>query len=334
MRIKKSQELQQNKMKELTDQLERGVIDVFESDNYKKYLLTISKFHCYSSNNCILILQQKPDATFVASYRDWKEKFHRNVRKGEKGIRILCPAPYKIMVEKEKIDPVSGRPMIGADGSVLKEKIQKIIPHYKIGMTFDISQTEGEPLPEIVKPLESDVNGYDAIMEILLDVSPVPVEWKEISGAARGYYHPGEKRIAIRADMSQLQTIKTLIHEIAHAKLHDIDDRKQVPDKTTREIEAESVAFITCKYLGLDTSEYSFGYIATYSENKELSELKKSLDKIRKGAHELIEDIKLKSNTKMIESKNYGEEEQVEISKDICPVQQKQLQTKCNTYHR
>ena len=291
-------EKQADKLKEITDRLEQGITQLFESERYKEYLRVMSKFHNYSFNNTLLIAMQKPDASLVAGFSAWKNNFQRNVVKGEKGIKIIAPSPFKIKQEMEKIDPQTRKPVIGTDGKPVMEEKEITIPAYKVVSVFDVSQTEGKELPDIaVDELTGSVEQYEDFFAALEKTSPVPIGFEKIEGGAHGYYHLEEKRIAIDEGMSQLQTLKTAIHEVAHAKLHDIDlnapkeEQQNRPDRRTREVEAESVAYTVCQHYGLDTSDYSFGYVARWSSGKELSELKSSLETIRAAAAEIINSI-------------------------------------------
>ena len=287
-----------DKLKEITDRLEQGIMELFDSDRYKEYLRVMSKFHNYSFNNTLLIAMQKPDASLVAGFQSWKNNFKRNVVKGEKGIKILAPSPFKIKQEMEKIDPATQKPVIGADGKPVKEEKEITIPAFKVVSVFDVSQTEGKELPDIaVDMLTGDVECFKDVFAALEKTSPVPIGFEKIEGNSHGYYHSEEKRIAIDEGMSELQTIKTAIHEIAHAKLHDIDpnapkeEQAGRPDRRTREVQAESVAYAVCQHYGLDTSDYSFGYVAGWSSGRELDELKSSLETIRSTAAEIINSI-------------------------------------------
>nr|WP_268892772.1 YodL domain-containing protein [Streptococcus canis] len=278
--------------------MEQGILEVFESERYKEYLRVMSKFHHYSFNNTMLIALQKPDASLIAGFSAWKNSHGRTVKKGEKGIRIIAPAPFKVKQEMEKLDPKTNMPLIGADGKAVTEEKEITIPAYKVVSVFDVSQTEGKEIPSIgVDELTGDVSQYEDFFTALKKASPVPIALEHIEGSAHGYYHLAEKRIAIDDNMSELQTLKTAIHEIAHAKLHDIDlnapkeEKENHPNQRTREVEAESVAYTVCQHYGLDTSDYSFGYVAGWSSGKELSELKGSLETIRLAASELIDSI-------------------------------------------
>ena len=286
------------KLKEITDRLEQGITELFESERYKEYLRVMSKFHNYSFNNTLLIAMQKPDASLVAGFSAWKNNFGRNVMKGQKGIKIIAPSPFKIRQEMKKIDPHTQQPIIGKDGKPVTEEKEITIPAYKVVSVFDVSQTEGKELPDIaVDELTGDVERYKDFFAALEKTSPVPIGFEQIAGGSHGYYHLEDKRIAIDEGMSELQTLKTAIHEIAHAKLHDIDlnapENEQQPrvDRRTREVEAESVAYTVCQHYELDTSDYSFGYVAGWSSGRELSELKSSLETIRSAAAEIINSI-------------------------------------------
>ena len=284
-----------DRMKEITDRLETGIQELFESERYKAYLTSMAKFHSYSFNNTLLIAMQ--GGQLVAGYNKWRDDFHRNVKRGEKGIKILAPAPYKVKKEVPKLDE-QGKPVMDKDGKPLTEVQETQVPAFKIVSVFDVSQTEGEPLPSIgVDELAGNVEQYEDFFKALEQTSPVPMAFEDIPGGSHGYYHLTEKRIAIQENMSELQTLKTAIHEIAHAKLHAIDPEAPVteqadrPDSRTREVQAESVAYAVCQHYGLDTSDYSFGYVAGWSSGKDLKELRASLETIRATAHELITTI-------------------------------------------
>ena len=250
------------RMKEIAERLEQGVKEIFTSEMYMEYLKTMSQFHDYSFNNTLLIHLQKPDATLVAGYQAWQKKFHRQVRRGEKGIQIIAPAPIREKEEIEKIDPVTMEPVLKPDGTPETEEVVYTIPRFRITTVFDVSQTEGEPLPELETPeLMGNVENYEVFMGAIQDVSPVPFRFDEIPSGAKGYYSSEDKEIVIQERMSERQTMKTSIHEVTHAKLHDRDIMEEMgekKDKLTKEVEAESVAYIVCQYFGLDTSDYSF----------------------------------------------------------------------------
>ena len=286
------------KMKEITDRLEAGIQELFDSDRFKEYLQVMSKFHNYSFNNTLLIAMQKPDATLVAGYNSWKNLFGRQVARGAKGIKVLAPSPYKIKKEIDKIDPKTQKPVTDKNGKPVKEETEITVPAFKVVSVFDVSQTEGKELPSIgVDELTGDVEHYADFFKAAELSAPVPVGFEKIAGGSKGYYSQTDKRIAINEGMSELQNIKTLIHETSHAKLHDIDlnapPEKQAdrPDRRTREVQAESIAYAVCQHYGLDTSDYSFSYVAQWSSGRELAELKASLETIRNTASELIKDI-------------------------------------------
>ena len=286
------------KIKEITDRLEQGIQDLFDSNRFKEYLRVMSKFHDYSFNNTLLIAMQKPDATFVAGYTSWKKDYGRQVVSHAKSIKVLAPSPYKVKREVDKIDPTTQKPVIGKDGKPVKEETEITVPAFKVVSVFDVSQTEGKELPTIgVDELTGDVEQYADFFKATEQASPAPVGFEKIESGAKGYYSQTEKRIAINEGMSELQNLKTLIHEIAHAKLHDIDlnapakEQTDRPDRRTREVQAESIAYAVCQHYQLDTSDYSFAYVAKWSSGRELSELKASLKTIRDTAAGLIADI-------------------------------------------
>ena len=284
-------------VREITDKLEQGIKELFESEKFKEYLTTMSKFYNYSFNNTLLIAMQKPDATLIAGYTSWQRNFDRQVMKGEKGIKILAPAPYKAKEEREKLDPDTQKPVLDADGKPVTETVEVMRPAFKVVSVFDVSQTDGKELPDIaVDELTGSVENYAAFFEALKQESPVPISFEDIPGGAKGYFSHAENRIAIQDGMSEIQTIKTAIHEIAHAKLHAIDPTEKIApeerkDRHTKEVEAESVAYTVCQRYGIETSDYSFGYIAGWSSDKDTKELKGSLETIRSTAAEMIESI-------------------------------------------
>lgn len=284
-----------DQLKEITERLEQGVKDIFTSEMYTKYLLTMSKFHNYSFNNTLLIAMQRPDATLVAGYNAWKNKFNRYVKKGEKGIQIIAPAPVKEREEREKIDKDTGLTVLNESGEPEIEVVERVIPRFRVTTVFDYAQTDGEPLPTLeVNELTARVKDYTLLKEAIEQVSPVPIRFGEIEGNAKGYYSHMDKEICVRADMGESQTIKTMIHEVAHAILHDSDQMKQrgeEKDQLTKETEAESIAFTVCSALGIDTSDYSFPYVASWASGKELKELKDSMDTIRLTAADFLEKL-------------------------------------------
>ena len=368
-------------VREITDKLEQGIKELFESDRFKEYLRTMSKFYHYSFSNTLLIAMQKPEATYVAGYTSWQRNFDRQVMKGEKGIKILAPAPYKAKEEREKIDPSTQKPVLDADGNPVTETVEVMRPAFKVVSVFDISQTDGKELPDIiVDELSGSVENYAAFLEALKQESPVPISFEDIPGGAKGYFSPVENRIAIQEGMSEIQTIKTAIHEIAHAKLHSIDRPEPEPtwkivmiseggtkrdflsgfaseteanaaaehegwhfvdenrfewrleieedasavqdmrkDRHTKEVEAESVAYTVCQRYGIETSDYSFGYIAGWSSDKETKELKGSLETIRKTAAEMIDSIDAKLKVLLAEKSQEQTQEIPEPVKEEKP---------------
>ena len=368
-------------VREITDKLEQGIKELFESERFKEYLRTMSKFYHYSFSNTLLIAMQKPEATYVAGYTSWQRNFDRQVMKGEKGIKILAPAPYKAKEEREKIDPSTQKPVLDADGKPVTETVEVVRPAFKVVSVFDISQTDGKELPDIiVDELSGSVENYAAFFEALKQESPAPIAFEDIPGGAKGYFSPVENRIAIQEGMSEIQTIKTAIHEIAHAKLHSIDRPEPEPtwkivmisdggtkrdflsgfaseaeanaaaehegwrfvdenrfewrleveedtsaaqdmrkDRHTKEVEAESVAYTVCQRYGIETSDYSFGYIAGWSSDKETKELKGSLETIRKTAAEMIDSIDAKLKVLLAEKSQEQTQETPEPVKEEKP---------------
>lgn len=294
-------------VREITDKLEQGIKELFESDRFKEYLTTMSKFYNYSFRNTLLIAMQKPDATLIAGYTAWQRNFDRHVMKGEKGIKILAPAPYKVKEEREKLDPVTQKPILDKDGKPVTEVVEVSRPAFKIVSVFDVSQTDGKELPDIaVDELSGSVENYAAFFDTLKELSPVPIAFENITDGAKGYFSPVENRIAIQEGMSEIQTIKTAIHEIAHAKLHAVTPGEKVApedkkDRRTKEVEAESIAYTVCQRYGIETSDYSFGYIAGWSSDKETKELQGSLETIRKTAAEMITGIDEKLKERIVE---------------------------------
>lgn len=294
------QKSSKDRLREITDSIEQGIKDLFESDKYRQYLRTMSRFHRYSVNNTLLIAMQRPDATRVAGFSKWRNQFGRHVRKGEKGIQIIAPTPFKKKIDAVKVDPDTKAPVLGQNGNTVMEEIEIKIPMFRVVSVFDVSQTEGRPLPEIVSDLTGDVHQYDTFMEAMCRASPVPVSIEPIAPTTDGYFSLAEQAITIRAGMSEVQTVCAAVHEIAHAKLHnygianaEAEQTQEVPkkDQRTKEVEAESIAYAVCQYYGIETAENSFGYIAGWSKGKELSELRTSLETINQTASELIDDI-------------------------------------------
>ena len=289
-------------LKEITDRIEAGIRDIFESgdmEKYRNYLRTMSRFHNYSLNNQALIHLQRPDATFVAGYNRWRDKFSRHVLRGEKGITIIAPTPYKKKIEQEKLDPDTRLPILDADGKVITEEKEIEVPMFRPVKVFDYAQTDGKPLPErVASPvanLTGSVENYEAFMEALRRSSPVPVEFKPLSADMDGYFSPKTQRIALREGMSEVQTVSAAVHEIAHAKLHNYGlqqpEEHRHKSRNTEEVEAESISFMVCAYFGIETGANSFGYVATWSKNAELPEFRASLDTIGKTANGIITDV-------------------------------------------
>ena len=290
---KAAAEARKQEMDQMAQKLEAGVKDVFQGVNYKAYLDFCAKMPRYSINNQILIMMQKPDATMCQSFTGWKE-MGRFVKKGEKGIRVMAPAPYKMEREQDKMG-ADGKPVLDKDGEPVKEVVEVKVNAFKPVSTFDISQTEGEPVPRLgVDELTGSVEGYATLMEAIKQASPVPISFENIESGAKGYFQVEEKRIAIQEGMSEAQTVKTALHEASHASLHNKEAMNADSDKKSRnqkECEAESVAYVVCQHYGIDTSEYSFPYVAGWSSDKEVPELKASLDTIRRAASDLIVKI-------------------------------------------
>ena len=292
---------------EITARLEEGIKEIFSSGKYADYLKVMSRFHRYSLNNTLLIAMQNPEASLVAGYHAWQKKFERHVCKGEQAIRIIAPAPEKRLVHKEKLDPVSQQPILDKDGQPIMEETEINVPRFKVVPVFDVSQTEGKELPSLSKALDRPVQAYELLFDALKSTSPVPIAFENMKATKDGYYHLKDKRIALRKGMSESQTLASAVHEIAHAKLHDRDPQargaqagEKGKDPRTQEVEAESIAYAVCQYYGIETGENSFGYVAGWSGDKELSELKASLKTIRDTASDLIDSI----DAKMLELKN------------------------------
>lgn len=286
------------KVEQLIQDLENGLEDITKEDKYKEYLNAMSKFHNYSARNIILILNQNPNATHIASYDTWK-KLGRQVKKGSKGLGIFVPMKFNKNIEITKIDPKTNEPMLDKEGKEIKENMKHSYLTFGKGSVFDISQTDGKELPSIVKDLQGDVNNYDLFLNSLKDISSVPIEFEEIYSSAKGYYHLIDKRIALRKGMSQKQTLKTAIHEISHAEIHN--DNNKDKDKSSKEVEAESIAYIVCKNYGLDTSDYSFGYVTGWNKSKDNKIVLELLENIRKQSVSLIDRIDIKFNELVLE---------------------------------
>ena len=291
------------RLQQITAGIEQGIKELFESEKYMRYLSVMSRFHRYSVNNTMLIYMQKPDATLVAGYNKWKNQFERHVKRGEHGITIIAPTPFKKKIEEQKLDPDTKAPILDAEGKAVMEEREVEIPMFRPVKVFDVSQTDGKPLPELASTLSGNVQNYEAFMEALRRSAPVPLSVEPMAANMDGYFSPDRQRIAIRAGMSEVQTVSAAVHEIAHSKLHNYAKAqeeaaragdKEPPkkkDRNTEEVEAESISYAVCQYYGIQTGENSFGYIANWSQGKELPELRASLETINKTAGELINDI-------------------------------------------
>ena len=282
---------QNEKIKELTEKLQAGIQELHDSEKYRDYLRTMAKFHHYSFNNSLLIWAQRPDATAVAGYRAWQTKFQRTVNAGAKGIMIYAPSSYKRTL-REVVTDADGNPVLDKDGNKVTRAVEKTFPSFKISYCFAYEDTSGKPLPSIVSIIDKDVSNYDSVMDALQKVSPAPIRFDSVDGGANGYYNLLKREIVVKDTLPQAQKIKTAVHEIAHSLLHDkIDGLDQEANKREMEVSAESVAFVVCSYLGLDTNQYSFGYVAGWSAGKELKELQTKMEIIRSAAHTIISGI-------------------------------------------
>ncbi len=310
-----TQQSMKEKVSELVGKLEDGLKEIFDSDKYKNYLNTMAKFHNYSVNNTLLINQQKPDATLVAGFDSWARNFGRHVKKGERGIKIIAPAPYMVKKEKQLVDPKTGEKLFNPDGTPKTTEVEVKIPVFKVSYVYDISQTYGKDLPTLgVAELGNTVDRAKDYIDSLKKVSPVPIEFGETNGDSKGFYSPSNQSITIKGGMSDAQTIKTMVHEISHAKLHNPEALKEDgkrKSKGTIEMEAESVAYIVCQHFGIDTSDYSFGYIAGWSEGKGTEELKESMQSIRETSSEMI--YRIEGNLRAID-RDKAKQEEVSIS--------------------
>ena len=296
------------KLEEITGRIEEGMARIMDSDEFKNYLSVMASFHNYSARNSLLIFMQKPDATICASYTDWQRKYNRQVNKGEKGIQIIAPAPYKRTIESDQLDSTTGQPVLDADGNPVKMKKEITVPRFKVVSTFDLSQTSGEPLPELgIKELTADVEHYEMFMEAIKRISPVPIRFDEIEGGARGYYDPGKKEIVIQDGMPQEQTMKTAVHELTHSLLHDKDTLKLngeelKKDRMTIEIEAEACAFVCLSHFGFDdVGDYSFPYLSSWSSGRDMKELHASLSTIQQTSSQIISGIEKGMREQMLE---------------------------------
>ena len=289
---KKSDPSREERMKDLNQRLEQGIRDVFESERFRDYLAVMSRFHTYSARNVLLIHMQRPNATHVASAKRWKEQFERFINKGEKAIYIMAPIPIVQTVERQKLDPDTKAPVLDEDGQVITEKREVQVPRFRPVPVFDVSQTNGKPLPQLAQDLTGDVEQYEAFMEALRRTAPVPMEIKPMAENLDGYFSLDEQRISIRAGMSEVQTVCAAVHEITHSILHNQKGvREDKAVRTAQELEAESVSYVVCQYCGVETGANSFGYLASWSKDKELSELRACLATINKTANQLIGEI-------------------------------------------
>ncbi|WP_317854855.1 YodL domain-containing protein [Chakrabartyella piscis] len=322
------------RLKEITDSIETGIKDMFESEKYQSYLRTMSRFHKYSFNNKMLISMQNPNATLVAGYNKWKDQFSRNVKKGEKGIKIIAPTPFKVKEEREKLDPLTKAPLLDANGKIELEEVERQIPMFRVVSVFDVSQTEGKEIPSLVSSLDGSVEQYEIFIEALKRTSTVPIKFAALSDDTDGYYHLQDKTITIREGMSEVQTISAIVHEMAHSRLHDYELQKleqqgedappiEKKNRNTEEVEAESISFAVCSYYGIETGANSFGYIANWSKDKELSELKASLETIGTTSSALITSL----------DKHFAEITQ-EKEKEVVPAMSKaeELATRIDAY--
>lgn len=310
------------RMKEITDKLEQGIKDIFNSDRYKQYLNTVSKFHNFSFRNTVLILMQNPDATQVAGFSSWRDNFNRTPKKGEHGMKIIAPSMYEVEIEQKKIDPKTKKPVIGADGKPIMEKVKQERMGFRVATVFDVEQTEGEPLPTLANKLTANVDNFKDFVKALKKISPMPIKFDKIEGGTDGLCSYEDKRITIQKGMSEAQTLSTIIHEIAHAKLHNIPEKEgeQRPDQKTREVQAESIAYTVCQYFGIDTSNNSFGYIANWSSNKDTAELKASLDIIRNTAADIIKGVE-QNMPKLEREQNTAQEQTADNGQAAEPTQ-------------
>ena len=301
---------QKEKVKELTEKLHEGIKNLFESDRYRDYLKTMAKFHNYSFNNSLLIWAQRPDASAVAGYRAWQTKFGRTVNPGSKGIMIYEPASYKRTL-REKVLDQDGNPIKDKDGNDVTREVERTFPTFKVGYVFAYEDTSGKPLPSIVSILDKDVDNFDSVMDALRKISPAPIRFDNVDGGANGYYDLVNREIVVKASLPQAQKLKTAIHEISHSILHDkIDGLDQEATKREMEVSAESVAFVVCSWLGMDTSEYSFGYVGGWSAGKELKELQQKMEVIRSTSSMIISGLDGELMQQQIVQEEEIEEEQ------------------------
>lgn len=308
----------EERMSQIQEKLEAGVREIFESGKYEDYIATMSKFPHYSINNCILIVSQCPEATHVCGYKKWQTDFNRVVNRNEHGIMIIAPITYKADVEEPVYDAES-HPVVDANGKQVTETVTREFQGFRPAYVFDVSQTSGEPLPTLANMLNGSVEDFEQMRDVLIAISPVPISFEEISGGANGYYSPASQCIVVKADMSQLQTIKTMIHEIAHATLgHGGKEDKW--DRETKEVQAESVAFWVAQMMGLDTSDYSFGYISGWSKDREVTELKENLDLIKTTADKITSDLEKELSKKVDKTESLEE-----VNEDVAQNKRKKV---------
>ena len=317
---------QNEKIKELTEKLQAGIQELHDSEKYRDYLRTMAKFHHYSFNNSLLIWAQRPDATAVAGYRAWQTKFGRTVNPGAKGIMIYAPSSYKRTL-REVVTDADGNPVLDKDGNKVTREVEQTFPNFKISYCFAYEDTSGKPLPSIVSILDKDVDNYDSVMDALRKISPAPIRFDSVGGGANGYYDLVNREIVVKDTLPQAQKIKTAVHEVAHSILHDkIDGLDQEATKREMEVSAESVAFVVCSWLGLDTSEYSFGYVGGWSAGKELKELQQKMEKIRTTASMIISGIDGELMQQVIVPEEIEEEREMLQSVTVVAVQKEKPQ--------
>ena len=324
--MKQERKDQNEKIKELTEQLHEGITNLFESERYRDYLQAMAKFHNYSFNNSLLIWAQRPDASAVAGYRAWQTKFQRTVNPGAKGIMIIEPAPWKRTIH-EKVFDEDGNPMKDQEGNELTQEVERTYQGFKVGFVFALEDTSGKPLPSLVSILDKDVDNFDSVMDALRKISPAPIRFDSVDGGANGYYDLVNREIVVKDTLPQAQKIKTAVHEVAHSILHDkIDGLDQEATKREMEVSAESVAFVVCSWLGLDTSEYSFGYVGGWSAGKELKELQQKMEKIRTTASMIISGIDGELMQQVIVPEEIEEEREMLQSVTVVAVQKEKPQ--------
>lgn len=325
---------QKEKVKKLTEKLHDGIKELYDSDKYRDYLQTMAKFTNYSFNNTILIWAQRPDTMAVAGFRAWETKFHRKVVKGAKGIMIIEPAPWKRAIQ-EAVRDEEGEPLLDLEGNEVTREVEKTFQSFKVGYVFAYEDTEGEPLPSIVSILDKEVENFDTLMGVIHKISPVPIRFEEINGGENGYYDLVGQEICVDSRLPQLQKIKTSIHEISHGLLHDkVNGEDPEATRNEREVCAESVAFVVCSYLGLDTSDYSFGYVGGWSSGKELKELQQKMEIIRKTANTIITAIETELMQQTL-TETQTEEQQERIPEiTVAVIQQEKPQRQKSISHR